>query len=118
VISVKKVIGGRRNVTLHITGMLSEGDLPLTPIDLGPAHEVGRAKLSNLLWVVQEKLVVYLYWKMSGYEDVIMPLESRNFVKLDPAMPAPAEWNGRLFVDTHNFVGPQKIFFIALDFDL
>jgi hypothetical protein len=115
VISVKKVIGGRRNVTLHITGMLSEGDLPLTPIDLGPAHEVSRAKLSNLLWVVQEKLVVYLYWREP---EVVMPLESRNFVKLDPAMPAPAEWDGRLFIDTYNFVGPQKIFFIALDFDL
>jgi hypothetical protein len=98
--------------------MLSEGDLALTPIDLGVHEGAGRAKLANLTWVVQEKLVVYLYWKMSGYEDVIMPLESRNAVKLDPAMPAPPQWDGRMFIDTHAFVGPQKIFFIALDFDL
>jgi hypothetical protein len=98
--------------------MLHEGDLALTPIDLGKPHEVARAKLANLLWVVQEKLVVYLYWRMSGYEDMIMPLESRNSVRLDPAMAAPEGWDGKLYLDTRNWTGPQKLLFVVLDFDL
>lgn len=122
----KQVIGGRRNVTLHITGMLSEGDLQLTSLDLDPERRLetgmlSRGKLANLLWIVQEKLVVLPYWTSDGNDDLIMPMESRNSVRLDPAIQAPKAWDGRLWFETLGWAMPapnDKWFFIALDFDL
>lgn len=122
-LKAKQVIGGRRNVTLHITGMLAEGDLQLTPLDLDPDRRmeqgaVERAKLANLLWIVQEKLVVLPYWTADGTDDLIMPMESRNSVRLDPAMAAPKRWDGKLWFETLGWREPEMWFFIALDFDL
>ena len=120
-IQVKQVIGGGRNVTLHITGMLTEGDLELTPIDLDPEKNLrsdkSRAKLSSLVWVVQEKLTLYLLWNKNP-DSLIMPMESRNSVRLDSSMAPPDHWIGTLWLGSSNWQPQGRAFFIALDFDL
>jgi hypothetical protein len=103
--------------------MLSEGDLPLTPIDLDADKHlrpgsVGRAKLETLVWVVQEKLVVHLFWKFGPIESFIMPLESRNSMKLEAGIAPPDEWDGQLWMQTENWAPPGKTFFIVLGFDI
>jgi hypothetical protein len=119
-LEIKQVIGGRRNVTLHITGMLTEGDLTVTSFDLSSGQpnrldSTRRAKLASLAWVVQEKLVIYLRWEPHG---IPFALESRNGIKLDPAMAAPEQWDGLMYIESRNWSGPEKALFIILDFDL
>jgi hypothetical protein len=101
--------------------MLPEGDLPLTPIDLDAdkhLRTVARAKLETLVWVVQEKLVVHLFWKCGAVDSFVMPLESRNSVKLEAAIAPPDDWDGKLYVQTENWAPPGKTFFIVLGFDI
>ena len=121
-IQIKQVIGGRRNVALHITGMLTEGDLELTPIDLDSENRLEqgakqRAKLSSLAWVVQEKLTLYLCWNKT-VESLVMPLESRNSLRPEVNIAPPERWTGTMWITSTGYTEPVKCFFIALDFDI
>ena len=105
-----------RNVTLQIQGYLTEGDLPPTKIE---CPEVS-LKLTSMVWLVQEKLGLYLRWNKDGYP---IPLESRNSVRLDSPIASPADWDGKLWLESYNLIGvpgerPKRAaFFLTLDFD-
>jgi hypothetical protein len=111
---ISRVAGGQRNVTLHVTGVLTKGDLPLTPIDLGDQG----LKLTSLVWLVQEKLGLCLWWDK---ETELLPMESRNSVRFDTSLKPPEGWDGKLWLSSFNFsFGPsvaKKVFFVVLDFD-
>jgi hypothetical protein len=109
-IKVSQVGGRQRNVTFHVRGMLVDGDLPLTPIELGDKT----LKLTSLLWAVQEKLCLHLWWNS---DDEILPIESRNSMRFDQALNAPAGWNGIVYLSSTNWTSPRKAFFLIMDFD-
>lgn len=115
-IKVNRVAGGQRNTTLHITGCI-ENDIPMTPVYTG-TKETGTMKLGSILWVIQEKLGIYLWWNK---EQLLMPLESRNAIRLDAGYVAPKDWDGNMYISSYNFaVEPRcktKAFFLLLDFD-
>ena len=111
---IRQVAGGGRNVTLHITGMLTKGDMPLTPIDLS-VPEKSRAKIASLVWLVQEKLGIYLWWNK---ETILLPMESRNTVRFDSPLNPPENWDGRMWLSSFGWAAPCKAFFAVLDFDL
>jgi|SRR5580700_5274192 hypothetical protein len=112
-IRLKQVSGGRRNVTYQITGELGQelafGELDLKEKDI---------KLVSLLWVIQEKLGIILSWDK---ETPILPMESRNSVRLDVGLTPPEGWGGVIYLSSFNFSVPPtaswKHFFIVLDFD-
>lgn len=89
--------------------------MSLTPVDSGIKE---RMKLGSVLWVVQEKLGLNLYWDK---ETLLMPLESRNSIRLDTGYSAPEGWDGRMWLSSYGFSLPplskQKAFFLTLDFD-
>lgn len=112
-LNIDKVAGGQRNVTLHITGVI-EDELRLTPIDLVDKE----LKIKSLVWMVQEKLGLQLWW---DEERMMLPMESRNAVRFDTGLKPPAGWNGKLYVSSFNFKLPPvhktKSFFIVMDLD-
>jgi hypothetical protein len=115
---VTKVQSGHRNVTLHVRDMLTR-PIMLEPIETG----VKELKLTSLVWVIQEKMGLYLYWNKSN--DLILPMESRNSLRFDTGIAAPSEWNGVLYLSTFGDIDTgydgrnikQRAFFLALDFD-
>lgn len=106
-VKVKQVAGGNRNVTYQIRGILSR--------DIAEPIEVAKGiKLSSAVWVVQEKMGLYLWW---GPGDLIMPMESRNSVRFDTAIAPPDDWDGVLHLTSYNMGEGKKGFLIVLDFD-
>jgi hypothetical protein len=110
-IRVNQIAGSAnsRNFTFQVTGVLTE-EMPLTPIDLGMAN----LRLASLVWIVQEKLGLYLWWDDNTD---ILPMESRNTVRFDASIPAPEKWDGRIWLSSFGFVKPKKTFFLVMDFD-
>jgi hypothetical protein len=113
---VSKVADGQKNFTLQITGVLRSEQKELLEIQLG--DNSSKLKLASLVWVVQEKLGLYLWWDK---ETPLIPMESRNSVRFDHALQPPEKWEGKMYVTSFNFeVGPltdRKWFFLVLDFD-
>jgi hypothetical protein len=112
-LKVSRVAGGMRNVTLHCTGCI-EHDLPLTPLDTGIVEGM---KLTSLMWVIQEKMGLYLWWDK---ETLLMPLESRNSVRFDTGISAPYGWDGKMYLSSYlcnTPPSPMKAFLLVLDFD-
>jgi hypothetical protein len=107
---VNKVAGSQRNFTLHVSGVVSDGDFTPSPINLEEKH----LKLASLAWIVQEKLGIYFGWTK---EAIFIPMESRNAIRFDTSISAPAEWDGNIWLSSFNFVKPRKAFFLVLDFD-
>jgi hypothetical protein len=108
-IHVTQVGGRQRNVTFHVRGLL-EDDLPLTPVDLGDKT----LKITSLLWAIQEKMGLYLWWDSNN---LLLPMESRNAMRFDQALNAPANWNGVIYLSSFGWAAPRKAFFLIMDFD-
>lgn len=111
-IVVNRVAGSAnsKNYTIHVSGTLIDSDLPLTFIDLGEKQ----LKLASLVWVVQEKLGLYLGWN-EGTQ--FLPIESRNAVRFDTSIRPPEKWDGRIWLSSFGFSRPKKVFFLTMDFD-
>lgn len=119
---ISRVAGGQRNITLHVTGVL-KGELELTPIDLEDEElqgkfDVKQAKLASLVWVIQEKLGLRLWW---NEETPLLPMESRNAARFDNPIQPPKGWDGKLWLSSYHFDteprADEKWFFFTLDFD-
>jgi hypothetical protein len=108
--------GSQRNVTLNVRGLLTK-EMPMTPISV-KLEQVKGLKLASLVWAIQEKLGLYLWW---DEETILLPLESRNSMRFDVGVPSPDGWNGTLYLSSYGFTLPpaavQKAFFLVLDFD-
>jgi hypothetical protein len=112
-LQIRQVGGGQRNVTFQISGALTES-LPLTPVETG----FKKLKLASLVWVIQEKMIMDLWWKDG---ELILPMESRNSVRFDTGLQAPETWDGTFHLSTRNWDKPTidefKGFLIVVDFD-
>src|ERR1700679_3754655 len=88
---VKVTAGGSRNVSVQISGSLPKGMFELVKFEhLG-------LKLTSLLFLIQEKAGLYLWWDK---DDLILPLESRGAFKFDTGLKAPEGWDGTVWAST------------------
>jgi hypothetical protein len=117
VLSSDLTADGSKNFTVLVTGRLVK-DLPMTEIvwldKLNP--KPGACKLEALLWLVQEKAGLLLWWEEGK---LIAPLESRNSVRLDLGWNSPrSDWSRTLSLSSFGVVEPlPKHFTLVLDFD-
>lgn len=116
-LKVKQVAGSQKNLTLQVRGYVSKDYRDMSPILVEEKFDRGLPKLSSLVWLVQEKMCLYLWWDK---EDLLLPLESRNSVRFDHALQPPERWNGTMYLSVSNWSQPDpggKAFLIVLDFD-
>lgn len=109
---------------MHVTGAFEypvEDVIILdTGVHLGAAP---RVKIESMVWLVQEKLTLLLYWGMSdNSREFCLPMESRNFARFDNGLTPPKEWGGRLLIDVLNVQRDTmdlttKHFLLILDLD-
>lgn len=114
---VKQVAGSQKNLTLQIRGLVSKDYRDLSSFPVEEKFDRGLPKLSSALWVIQEKLCLYLWWNP---EDLLLPMESRNSVRFDHALQPPEGWNGTMYLSASNWNKPDpmgKAFLLVLDFD-
>lgn len=74
-------------------------------------------RLESVVWVIQEKLGVELYWDQ---DRPLWIMESRNSMRFDRGIPSPKDWGGSMWIRTVGFNNPvteTKLFFFVLDFD-
>lgn len=101
------VASSQRNVTIRLSGFIDNA----TPIVIETKQ--AKLKLTAIAWLIEEKMGFHLSWDPSG---VLMPLESRNAMRFDQAIPCPEGWQGSLWLKPFK-VTPPMAFFILLDFD-
>jgi hypothetical protein len=111
-VQVSKVTGSEnsRNISVVVKGTLTER-LTLQSIDI----PVRNAKLASLVWVIQEKMGIYL-WETK--EHVLLPMESRNSIRFDHSIVLPDDklWISSFNNDLISNITP-KSFFLILDMD-
>lgn len=109
-ILIEQVAGSAhsRNTTMRISGLLNSE----SAIELETKH--GKLKLTSALWLIEEKMGFYLCW---DFGSVIMPMESRNSIRFDQAIPCPDKWQGTLWLKPFKFIPPAMAFLVVLDFD-
>jgi hypothetical protein len=108
-------VDGQKNVTVLIKGILDE-ELRLTPILLVEklSGQPKKMKLTEALWVVQEKMGIVLWW---AKDTLILPMESRNSIRLDRGWDSPQNWQGIVMISSFNWSQHYKYFTIELGFD-
>lgn len=107
---IEQAAGGQRNVTFRLSGILTS----IEQFELKTGYT--QLKLASLAWLIEEKHEMYLGW---SYDTILLPMESRNSLKLANGIPSPKGWDGSLWL-TPMKIGEQdlpKAFFIILDFD-
>jgi hypothetical protein len=119
---------GERNASISVTGtfLIDEPEIVILDIKkhLTPVPPKG-VKIENLVWLLQEKLTLLLFW---GTTEFILPMESRNYVRFDRGIQSPHldKWDGTLRVTASNVQNPNnydrinfspKYFTIILDLD-
>lgn len=102
------VASGQRNVTIRISGAV----LDAAPFQV--KTEQLKLKLTAVAWLIEEKMGFHLSWDSTS---VLMPLESRNSLRFDQAIPCPENWQGSLWLKPFNFTKKQMAFFVILDLD-
>ncbi len=100
---------GQRNVTIRLSGLIG---LNPKPIEVVTQHT--KLKLTALAWLIEEKMAFHLSWDQKS---VLMPLESRNSMRFDQAIPCPEYWQGSLWLKPFKVSAPNMAFFIILDLD-
>jgi len=108
-------IDGSKNVTVLVKGILDE-EQRLTPILLTEklSGQPKKMKLTDALWLVQEKMGIALWWKK---DDLILPMESRNSIRLDRGWDSPADWQGIILLSSFNWSQYHKYFTLEVSFD-
>jgi hypothetical protein len=110
-IRVRQVAGGGKNVTFHVTGILT-GEMTFEEIAID--RDKKDVKLASLVWLIQEKLGLVLWWDK---KTEVLPMESRNSVRFDTSLRPPEGWDGSIYLTSFGFAAPKKLFFLVLDFD-
>ena len=109
-LKVTTIAEGAKNLTVLIKGTLTE-ELALTPV-----LKVDQlVKLESALWLVQEKAGLLLWWEKGN---LIMPMESRNFIRLDIGWNSPrGDWDRTILMSSFGVGQGPKAFTVVLDFD-
>lgn len=102
------VASGERNVTFRLSGLINDA----APIEI--VTKQTKLKLTGAIWLIEEKMGFHLGWDA---ESVLMPLESRNTMRFNQAIPCPKEWQGSLWLRPFKVTMACMAFFIVLDFD-
>lgn len=102
------VASSQRNVTIRLSGLL-RSDVPIEIV----TKQI-KLKLTAAVWLIEEKMGFYLGW---DDESVLMPLESRNSMRFEQAIPCPANWQGSLWLKAFKATDLPMAFFLLLDFD-
>jgi hypothetical protein len=123
---VQVVKDGQKNFSILIKGLV-RGDFEATPIIntakiQAPNQGWKGLRLDSALWLVQEKMGLYLWWrKPEGEEDLALVMESRNGLRFDEGLPSPRVekgWDGLMYLSSFNHQGGgPKGFVVLLDFD-
>lgn len=102
------VASSQRNATIRLSGIIDK----VEPLEIITGHS--KLKLTAISWLIEEKMGFWLCWDQ---ESVLMPLESRNSMPFNQAIPCPADWQGSLWLKPFKVTTPPMAFFILLDFD-
>jgi hypothetical protein len=109
-IQISQRASGQRNVTFNVWGFTQPEAEPFE-IDL----KVEGLKLSSLVWLIEEKMGIYLCKKRG---EIWLPMESRNSIRFDHALPVGGV---KLYLDpfANQELGQMRnrSFFLVLDFD-
>lgn len=110
-IEISQRAAGQRNVTFNVWGRIESLDLPDIELNLGAQG----LKLSSLVWLIEEKMGLYL---MQNREEVWIPMESRNSIRFDHGLPVAGStlWL-RAFANSPLGENPKRSFFLIMDFD-
>lgn len=109
-VKISQRAAGQRNVTFNVWGTVSVSDPPIE-IKLSDKG----LKLSSLVWLIEEKMGLYL---VKNREEVWIPMESRNSIRFDHGLPVEEDtlW---LVPFSNNDLGAKadRSFFLVMDFD-
>ena len=116
---------GPKNLTLLVKGRVGPEDFPRRPIlDVTGAASLKGLRLDTATWAIQEKMGFLLWWEDSDEEEsLILPMESRNFLKFPEGIASPRiqdGWGGKLYLSSFRAdepTGLDKWFFFMLEFD-
>jgi hypothetical protein len=110
-IKVIKTADGGRNASFEVSGFLEKslGDKVFLLCELG-----AKVRFTNILFAIQEKAGLYLWWDKAK-KNLVLPLESRGNFKLD-GVQSPEDWDFKLWASAFN-VDQPKGFLLILDFD-
>lgn len=110
-IQVSQRASGQRNVTLNVWGSFKDVNEPAFEIDL----KISGLKLSSLVWLIEEKMGLYLCQKRG---EVWIPMESRNMIRFDHGLLIEGD---KLYLDpfANQDLGsnPARHLFLVMDFD-
>ena len=112
---VELLADGSNNLTAAVTGTLHakldfEEVLDLAKTKGGAG---GRCRFESVTWVIQEKMRLLLWWNK---ENLIVPMESRNFLKTEAGLKPPEGWNGKFLLSSEALTAPPMHFLLILDF--
>ena len=105
-----------RNLTFQATGILAPGDdlkgKLLSISDLARPEMKG-LKVESVLFVLQEKMGLLLWWDEQA-TDLILPLESRGYFSFAYPIHCPQGWNGEIWWTAFK-VDEVKHFYLTLE---
>lgn len=105
---------GSNNFTVSVTGTLHENLEFEELLDLSALKGANeRCRLESISWVIQEKLGLTLWWDK---DNLILPLESRNFFRIETPLKPPAQWDRKFRLSSFNLTIPPMHFLVILDF--
>ncbi len=106
---------GTNNLTLSVTGSLLENLEMEEILDLSQTKggAGGRCRFESITWVVQEKMRLLLWWDK---ETLIVPMESRNFLRTEAGLKPPALWDQKLRLSSEALSVKPMHFLLILDF--
>lgn len=97
-------------MTFRISGILTSDEQFLVDT------KQSQLKLAKLSWLIEEKMGVYFGWT---YDEILLPMESRNMMLFETGVPSPEKWDGRLWLTPFKVEQAElpKGLLIILDFD-
>lgn len=125
---ITKIIrDGQKNCSILVKGFVKEDFDPTPILDVSklerPREGWKGLRLDSAVWAIQEKMGLHLWWsKPEGVDDLILPMESRNSIRLDEGLPSPRMnegWRGIMYLSSFRAGDPPglKSFMFILDFD-
>jgi|SRR6185437_290910 len=103
---------GARNHTIQFSGIMEKN--VFDPKELMKWDRPYPPKIGSVLWLIQEKMGIHLWWDK---ETPLFPMESRNSMRFDTALQPPDGWKGVFYYDTFGVVDSPKHFMFILDID-
>ena len=103
---------GSRNVAVHACGVLKPNDEDRLFLC---EFKDRNLKLTSVLFLIQEKAGLSLWWDKEG-QNLVLPLESRGAFKFENGLKAPEQWGGKLWMTPFK-VDEDKSILLLLEFD-